>query len=106
MKTYLLFQGDFYYPGGGYSDFMAAYGRLESALQHIDDSKDWYQIVSEHSIIESGIILRGDDALNLRRINESLVINEPANACHGNTVLIAWYEKLGQQFAILKSVPK
>lgn len=56
MKRYLLFSGDFYYPGGGWMDFTASFSSLKEAkltARPIPD--DWFQIVDTHimEVIES-----------------------------------------------------
>lgn len=102
---YLLFQGDFYYPSGGYSDFIDKFATLEEAMKALDTNQDWYQVVKNHKIIESGVILKDYEALDLKRLNSELVIGKPCKSTHGNTELIAWYQKDNHQIAILKELP-
>lgn len=105
MKTYLLFQGDHYYPNGGYWDFVDKFNTLEDAMKTLNVNKDWYQVTYNHEIVESGVILRDYDALDLKRLNAELVIGKPCKSGHGNTELIAWFVKNNHQIAILKSLP-
>lgn len=49
MKRYLLFAGSYYYPGGGWDDFIQSFDTLEEAMAHPeafqDDYVHWYMIV-------------------------------------------------------------
>ena len=47
-ERYLLFVGDFFYPAGGFSDFVGSYKSIESAERYGCGS-DWYQIVDSES---------------------------------------------------------
>ena len=102
---YLLFQGDSYSALGGYWDYINKFNSLEEALKALDINHDWYQVVFDHKIVESGVILKNYEALDLRRLNTELVIGKPCRSKHGNTELIAWFEKDNHQIAILKSLP-
>jgi len=43
---YLLFAGDYYYPLGGWEDFIARFDKVEFAQEHITKRKyDWAHIV-------------------------------------------------------------
>jgi len=43
MKRFILFSGDFYYPGGGCADFISEYDRLDEAKTQIRG--DWCHIL-------------------------------------------------------------
>lgn len=55
MKRYLLFAGNYFYPLGGWNDFVGDYDTIEEALQYA--VKEWWHIVDSHtkSIIKMGI---------------------------------------------------
>lgn len=56
MKRYLLFSGDFYYPSGGWMDFIQDFDSLgEAKLAARSISDDWFQIADTHimEVIES-----------------------------------------------------
>lgn len=62
MKRFLLFAGDMYYPGGGWSDFMEDFDSLEEARNGgRQTSDDWYQIVDTETMKE--VEERGDKVL-------------------------------------------
>ena len=45
---YLLFSGDFYYPGGGCDDLIGRYDTIEAALQDLpkrESSVDWAHVL-------------------------------------------------------------
>lgn len=51
MKRYLVFAFDYYYPGGGWNDFVSAHDTVEEAQKAGKDKNlDCYQIVD----IETG----------------------------------------------------
>ena len=104
MFRHKLFQGSFYYPSGGYQDFIGKFISYEEAIKSLDTTKDWYQLVRNDQIVESGVILRGDDALGLKQRNKELVMNELCNSGYGETVLTAWYTEEDTQIAILKEI--
>jgi len=47
MKRYMLFCGYYYYPGGGWEDFVGCYDTIDDAktAAHKDRSAEWVQIV-------------------------------------------------------------
>lgn len=45
LKRYLLFAGDIYYPGGGWSDFVGSFETIEDAREHLPEFYDWHQII-------------------------------------------------------------
>jgi hypothetical protein len=57
MKRYILFGGDDYYPGGGWSDVLARYESVEEAIGHFDrrqENKDWMHLID----VDTGAVLR------------------------------------------------
>jgi hypothetical protein len=54
VKRYLLFAGDLYYPGGGWSDFRGSYDDIYEA---VDGARtwDWYHVVdsTDEQIVKS-----------------------------------------------------
>lgn len=44
-ERYLLFAGDFYYPAGGFSDFIDSYKSIEEIKEDKLHDYDWYEIV-------------------------------------------------------------
>ncbi len=51
---YLLFLGDYFYPSGGWDDFIDHYDSLDKAIDHIktfDASYKWAHIVYEGKIM-------------------------------------------------------
>lgn len=52
MVTYLVFRGDDYYPGGGWSDFVGKASTIEGArtLFTQDSDGDWAQIVKSDGV--------------------------------------------------------
>lgn len=55
-KTYLLFEGDNYSPGGGWNDFKGAFETLEAARNGVSRHIDWWQIVDgrDYTLVEEG----------------------------------------------------
>ncbi len=46
LSRYLLFGGDFYYPSGGWFDFVkSSDDRLELMVEALESDKDWAHIV-------------------------------------------------------------
>jgi len=46
MKRYLLFEGFYYYPSGGWGDFVGDFDTIEEARDGFKLSSDgWYEIV-------------------------------------------------------------
>lgn len=46
MKRYLLFAGDTYYPGGGWTDFIGSFDSIDDAIAatgHVQH--DWWHVV-------------------------------------------------------------
>lgn len=60
MKRYLLFAGSWYYPGGGWNDFVESFDTLEEAMEHPDaiqeEYTNWYMIVDS----TDGQIVKGE----------------------------------------------
>jgi len=55
MKRFLLFTGDFYYPGGGWEDFIQDFDSFEEAREAGRQTGDnWYQIVDAETMEEIG----------------------------------------------------
>lgn len=55
MNNYLVFAGADYYPSGGWEDYRGEYAGLEQARNTARTSnEDWYQIVHDNKVIESG----------------------------------------------------
>lgn len=48
---YLVFAGDVYYPGGGWSDFKGSFDELEEALVFISGLEcEWWDIVDRETL--------------------------------------------------------
>lgn len=45
MKRFLLFEGNNYYPYGGWDDFSSSFDTLEEAKAGFNPKKNWHQIV-------------------------------------------------------------
>ncbi len=55
MKQFLLFAGDFYYPSGGWEDYVGDFDSQEQAIAHAATiSCDWWQIVHPPIIVQEG----------------------------------------------------
>lgn len=48
-SQFLVFAGDFYYPGGGWDDFIGVFDSIEAARKGVPD-KDWHQIVDANTL--------------------------------------------------------
>jgi aminoglycoside phosphotransferase (APT) family kinase protein len=52
MKRYILFAGEYYYPGGGWTDFVGSFATVEEAVADYKAREtadpyrwDWYQVL-------------------------------------------------------------
>lgn len=53
MRRFLLFAGDNYYPGGGWSDFIGDYDNTEKAFAALKrNQRDWYQVIDTTTMEE------------------------------------------------------
>lgn len=48
MKKYLLFAGDYYYPAGGFNDFIGSFDSIDEAKQAYANC-DWVHIVDSET---------------------------------------------------------
>lgn len=49
-ERYLLFTGQYYYPSGGFSDYMGSFKTINDARSNVTDLDDWYHIVDSESL--------------------------------------------------------
>lgn len=53
MKRFLVFSGDYYYPSGGWDDFVNAFETLDEALKGVKDARgDWAHIIDTETMQE------------------------------------------------------
>lgn len=49
-KRYLLFAGEYYYPSGGFNDYVGSFESISDALSNVMSHHDWYHIVDLESL--------------------------------------------------------